>query len=280
NIGISPAALSMFIKGTYTGDNEQIAKSVEQILVLSERRLVAVKKPSFVGTTIAEDIITVATYAHTHCDIGIVYGDAGIGKTMAITQYAKDNPLVIFITADVTSTVKTILEDILEELGCKAVTSCRSMAKKLLVKELRDTNRMVIIDEAQHLKLPTLEAVRGILYDSCHCGVLLCGNENVYNKMLGKQKAPFAQLFSRVGISRGFVMPRYQIDKKDVEKVVCQDVQLSEACIGYFHDIANKQGGLRSAIKLFVMTWEIANKLGEEISLDMIKSAEDYLIRV
>ena len=280
SLGISAATLSMFLKGTYTGDNEQIAAAAWNLLELNQKQSIAVRTPDFTMTAIASDIITVADYAHTHRDIGVIYGDAGIGKTMTIEEYAKKNPMSVLITADVTSTVKTLLEDILAGLGCKSTAGNRSQAKRQLVKELRDTNRMIIIDEAQHLKLPTLEAVRGIIYDLCHCGVLLVGNENVYNKMLGKQKAPFAQLFSRVGICRGFVQPRYQIGMDDIRQVFCQDIDLPEECLQYLHGVANKAGGLRSAIKLFVMSWEISNNSGEAMNLDMIKAAENYLIRV
>ena len=280
SLGISAATVSMFLKGTYTGDNEQIATAVVNLLELDQKQSVAVRKPDFTMTAIASDIITVADYAHTHRDIGVIYGDAGIGKTMTIEEYARKNPMSVLITADVTSTVKTLLEDILDGLGCKSTAANRTQAKRQLVKELRDTNRMIIIDEAQHLKLPTLEAVRGIIYDLCHCGVLLVGNENVYNKMLGKQKAPFAQLFSRVGICRGFVQPRYQIGLDDIRNIFCQDIDLPEECLKYFQAVANRAGGLRSAIKLFVMTWEIANSSGEPVNLDMIKAAENYLIRV
>ena len=178
SLGISAATLSMFLKGTYTGDNEQIAAAAWNLLELNQKQSIAVRTPDFTMTAIASDIITVADYAHTHRDIGVIYGDAGIGKTMTIEEYAKKNPMSVLITADVTSTVKTLLEDILAGLGCKSTAGNRSQAKRQLVKELRDTNRMIIIDEAQHLKLPTLEAVRGIIYDLCHCGVLLVGNEN------------------------------------------------------------------------------------------------------
>lgn len=280
SLGISAATVSMFLKGTYTGDNEQIAAGVTNLLELDQKQSVAVRNPGFAVTAIASDIITVADYAHTHRDIGVIYGDAGIGKTAAITEYAKNNPMSVLITVDVTSTVKTVLEDILDALGCKSVASNRNQAKRQLVKELRDTNRMIIIDEAQHLKRPTLEAVRGIIYDLCHCGVLLVGNETVYTKMLGRQKAPFAQLFSRVGICRGFVQPRYQISLEDCKRVFCQDIDLPEECLRYLHRVANQAGGLRSAIKLFVMSWEISNNAGEPVNLDMVKAAENYLIRV
>ena len=280
SMGISASALSMFIKGTYTGDNEQIGRKAAALMDLVHRQSAVAKTPGFVETSIAEEIITVANYAQNHCDIGVVYGDAGIGKTMAITEFAKSNPWAILITADVTSTVKSLLEDVLYKLGRVGVTSNKAVAKRQIVRELKGSNTMIIIDEAQHLRLPTLEAVRGIFYDACNCAVLLCGNENIYSKMLGKHRAPFAQLFSRVGICRGFSMPRYQITREDVKNIFCQDVNLNDQCIDYFHVVANKTGGLRSAIKLFTITWEIAIRSGEEINLEMIHAAENYLIRI
>lgn len=280
SMGISASTLSMFIKGTYAGNNEEIARKALSVMDLVRNQSTAIKKPDFVKTKTAEEIITVAHYAQNHCDIGVVYGDAGIGKTMAITEFAKNNPWAIMITADVTSTIKSLLDDVLEKLGVRSATANRIAAKKQVIQELKGSNRMIIIDEAQHLKLPTLEAVRGILYDACKCAVLLVGNESIYSKLLGKQKAPFAQLFSRVGICRGFSLAKSKIPREDIKAVLCQDVELSDVCIDYLHNVASKSGGLRSAVKLFVMSWEVAIASGEEINLEMIHAAESYLLRI
>lgn len=278
SMGISDSALSMFVKGSYPGDNEQIARKAAALMELARNQSVAVKLPGFVETRTSSEIMGAANYAQTHRDISVVFGDAGIGKTMAITEFARHNPSVIMVTADVTSTVKSLLEDILEKLGCREIAGSRSAARRQIVRELKGSNRMVIIDEAQHLRLPTLEAVRGIIYDACQCAVLLCGNEQVYTRLLGKQRAPFAQLFSRVGLCRGFVAPSYKVTREDVKNILCQEIEISDVCIDYLHTVANKAGALRGLVKLFTLTCEVALETGEEINIEMIQKAERYMI--
>ena len=75
SMGISASALSMFIKGTYTGDNEQIGRKAAALMDLVHRQSAVAKTPGFVETSIAEEIITVANYAQNHCDIGVVCGE-------------------------------------------------------------------------------------------------------------------------------------------------------------------------------------------------------------
>ena len=64
--------------------------------------------------------------------------------------------------------------------------------------KLRETDKVIIIDEAQNLKFLTLEEIRGwvdedIFTGKPGIGIVLIGNVEVYNKMLGKQEAIFAQ---------------------------------------------------------------------------------------
>lgn len=68
--------------------------------------------------------------------------------------------------------------------------------------KLRETDKVIIIDEAQNLKFLTLEEIRGwvdedIFTGKPGIGIVLIGNVEVYNKMLGKQEAIFAQQFNR-----------------------------------------------------------------------------------
>ena len=68
-----------------------------------------------------------------------------------------------------------------------------------ILDKLESRDVTLIIDEAQHLTIQSLEIVRS-LNDSTGTAIIMIGNEVVYNKMLGKQKAEFAQLFSRIGM--------------------------------------------------------------------------------
>ena len=57
SMGISASALSMFIKGTYTGDNEQIGRKAAALMDLVHRQSAVAKTPGFVETSIAEEIL-------------------------------------------------------------------------------------------------------------------------------------------------------------------------------------------------------------------------------
>ncbi len=68
---------------------------------------------------------------------------------------------------------------------------------------LAGTNKVVIVDEAQHLKLPAIEKLRSlsdpdIVTGTPGNGVCLIGNSEVYDRIRGKAQAEFAQIFTRV----------------------------------------------------------------------------------
>lgn len=276
SVGVSDSRISQFRKGTYTGDNESLAYSLQQMMNLDTRRQQTVKKPGFVVTSTAKEVMTVARYTHEHTDIGVIYGPAGIGKTMALKQYAQEYPSTVFITADVTTArAKALLEEIADKIGTKS-SGTQSAIKRGIISELNRSGRMIIIDEAQHLAYEALEALRTIMHDTCGTGVLLCGNEVIYSNMIGKRNAPFAQLFSRVGISRGLSK---KVSLEDIRKIVCQDLPVTEECVQYFHSVANSPGGIRLAVKLFVLAWETANRINEPISLDILTSASEFLMQ-
>ncbi|MDR3561878.1 MAG: AAA family ATPase [Negativicutes bacterium] len=274
-IGVSGSVLSQFQKGIYTGTNEKIAYAVQQWLELETRRQTTVKVPGFAMTTIAEEVIAIAKYAHEHQDTGVVYGPAGSGKTVALKQYVEQNPGTVFLTADVTiSNSKAILEELLDKLGRQEYGDRRRL-RKAAVTILKGSGRLIIIDEAQHLTLKALETIRSI-YDECGIGLVLSGNEQVYTNMIGKRNAPFAQLFSRVGIRRGL---SGKVNMDDIKKIVCQDMAVEKECLEQFHKIASTPGGMRLMVKLFVLAWTIANGLNEPLSLDAIRTAQDFLFQ-
>jgi len=85
--------------------------------------------------------------------------------------------------------------------------------------KLAGTNKVIVIDEAQHLKLPALEELRTLTdADSATGtpgnGVALIGNTEVYSRMMGRQQAQFAQLFSRIRMNRNYTTRK--VKKEDV----------------------------------------------------------------
>lgn len=273
--GLSPATISQFLKGAYAGNNEQIAYTITKVLEVETRRKETVQIPGFVPTSVSEDVLAVVKHAHDYRDIGVIYGSAGIGKTMALKQYAAETPGTVFITVNPTiSNSKAILEELVEKLG-KQEYGDRRKLRRTIVSILKDSGRLVIIDEAQHLQMSALETLRSI-YDECNIGLVLCGNETVYTQMRGKARAAdFAQLFSRVGIRRYL---NGKVDKEDVKKILSQEAEVSKECLDFFHDVANEPGGIRMMVKLFVLSWTLATSMGEPLNVEAIRAAKVLLM--
>ncbi len=273
-VGVSPAQITGFLKGTYPNP-EKLAYALRQMMDLHSRREEAVWYPAYTETSMTDEILAIVNYAHEQKDIGVIYGNAGIGKTMALTQYCNENPGTVFITANVTmSGSKAVLEEIMDTLGLKEFGDRRRM-RRTIVNALRGSGRLVIIDEAQHLSLKALECVRSV-YDECGIGLVLAGNDQVYTSMLGKKGAPFAQLFSRVGIRRALT-PTVKLE--DVRKIVTKDMEVSADCLEYLTKIANTPGGIRLAVKLCALARRIARGLGEKLSVDSLQSAYDFMMQ-
>ena len=113
---------------------------------------------------------------------------------------------------------------------------CRALAKALkiggkhnrmdMMEEVRTrlagTNKVVIVDEAQHLKLPAIEELRSlsdpdIVTGTPGNGVCLIGNSEVFDRIRGKAQAEFAQIFTRVKMPRQYRSSR--ITKEDVRSL-------------------------------------------------------------
>lgn len=93
-----------------------------------------------------------------------------------------------------------------EEIG-KTVTGRSSTAlMKALVPYFSNTHRLIIIDEADHLTLNALQAIRN-LNDEAGVGIALAGNEKLYMQMLtGSKITNLTRLEQGFFLSREFPM--------------------------------------------------------------------------
>src|SRR5574344_2873271 len=98
-INVSNATLHLWLNKNYKGNVNKINCAVANFIEierLRENRITI----DFIKTSVAEDIFDVAKICHVENEIGVCYGNAGLGKTFAVKRYAIDNPEVIIIEAD------------------------------------------------------------------------------------------------------------------------------------------------------------------------------------
>jgi DNA transposition AAA+ family ATPase len=152
--------------------------------------------------------------------IGLCYGPPGVGKTLSARHYARwdlveeHNPLdyhtpiprelaecrTLLYTPAVTNTPRSVSTDLSDSrvtlkglVGRAGYTAEHTEAGKY-----QDRCELILVDEADRLKMPSLETLRD-LYDREGFGLILIGMPG-----LEKRLARYPQLYSRVGFAHAF----------------------------------------------------------------------------
>lgn len=203
-IGISGAALSQWLRGSYKGDSEGVeARARAWLETRSERRKLRSalpEPPAWADTPLARRALSALGHAHLAADMAVVYGAAGLGKSVAARRYAGQRPNVWVATASqAAKSVAACLERIAAAMALRPGSRRAAALEAGVVERMSGSGGLLVIDEAQHLPLPALEEVRS-LHDASGCGVALVGSDPFWLSLSGGRRAEFAQLFSRVGM--------------------------------------------------------------------------------
>lgn len=102
-IGVSSASVNMYVNGKYEAHGGNLATIEKKVAAFLARE--AAKKSEakldirFVAIRTAARVAEVMRSAHLEGEVAVVYGQAGLGKTMALKQYCADNPDAVLIEA-------------------------------------------------------------------------------------------------------------------------------------------------------------------------------------
>lgn len=196
SIGMSSAAVSTWLNGKYAGDVRRLEEKIEAYLRLQENRRADKKlQIAYVRTQSGRRIADTLHLAHAECEPVVVYGQAGLGKTAAVADYAARNPDVLLIEADPTYTAKVVLKKLAEQTGADAKGNLHELMEGVIGR-LKDSGRLVIVDEAELLPLRSLECLRRI-HDKAGVGLALVGMPRLLVNLRGS-RGELRQLFSRI----------------------------------------------------------------------------------
>ena len=242
-LGVSGGLVSSFLAGTYKTPHAIIPK-VQELAKIHEKKAVTPKEPDFVETSVSRTVTNAIAYAHLR------------GKTFAVREYMKRNSLALGITISPTyASVTGVNELIAEQLGVRE-RGDRKITREIVAK-LRNSGRVLVIDEAQHLTVRALNHLRCVS-DESGIGIALVGNEEIYSKLRGSGKADFAQLFSRVGMRKQVLTN--SLTAEDIRNIF-GPYGLDEGALGLLSGIAHTNYGLRGAVNVFVNTAAVYGKI-------------------
>lgn len=247
---LSGTVLSQFLNGSYPGNNEEVANILTKYLELVKKRSSSISHVQFnekLGNT--QTVMFACEYAHMRNDIALVCGDAGAGKTAALELYRDRSVGVVMVTANACTTSATAVLKLIYQSVKRTAPGRRDLIMAELVEYFQDSNRLIIIDEADNLTLAALQAVRN-LNDRAKVGIVLSGNDKIYTQMLvGSRSSEFQQLRTRI-IVRRKVENRYSLQEfREIFPGLCDD------CLSFLIKLAQSES-LRTAIKILEIAFD------------------------
>ncbi|CAA0103254.1 AAA family ATPase [Zhongshania aliphaticivorans] len=271
--GVGNTVMSQWINGHYPGNTMKveaaIARWIDAYKVRKQESKAFPKAPEWVATPSAERIISALGYAQLAGDISVVYGGAGLGKTSAIKQYQRLSPNVWVATmSSCTASNATALEEVVDALDMDAAGGAAKL-RRAIIKRITGSAGLLVIDEAQHLSINALEDIRSI-HDKTGIGIALVGNEAVYSRMTGGNRAAYLdRLFSRIGKR----VKLTRSTKADIDTLIkAWKIDFND-CRTALHEIASKPGALRGMTKVLRMASMFAAGEGRDINSADIKAA-------
>ncbi|MDR1938277.1 MAG: AAA family ATPase [Tannerellaceae bacterium] len=170
----------------------------------------------------------------------MIIGDTGTGKTYTMRQFQRKHPANTYcITVSSMHQLGHILSDICDEMGIQRVTDNMSKLRKISARlkniRLEGKQPIIVIDEAENLKLPALKMTKA-LYDALYgyCPIVLIGTHQLLRKLEQLKESDtegMAQLYRRFkagkreirGIDKGSMFEPFlsEVDDEGVRALVC-----------------------------------------------------------
>lgn len=268
-LNISSGALSSFLKGAYKAPHTIVPK-VQELLDIQERRKEAPGTPGYARTSVSQTVYNAISYSHLEKIPSVVYGDAGIGKTMAFEQYLKENSLALGITICPTySSIAGVNELLAKQLGVRERISRRITSE--IISKITDSGRVIAVDEAQFLPGRTINHLR-CLSDQAKIGICFIGNYEIYTRIYGNRDEEYSQLYSRMGMSK--VVMTTDITRTDIQEVFGR-FEVDDRSLDVLHRISRTKYGMRGAVNAFRLT---ANTFGRITAENITRVMRDTSI--
>lgn len=271
-IGRSTATINQYLQGKYNGDVETLDKlAAAWLQTQQERENDTRTQLNYTYTATAQRLEEVLRLAHVEGETVVIYGQAGLGKTSALEAYVKRNPDAIMIDSDPSYSAKVLLSSMALALGVESRGSLHQLIEEL-IKKLKNSGRIILVDEAENLPLRALECLRRI-HDKTGVGLVLAGMPRLLVNLRGS-KGELKQLYSRVAFKfdLGNTIPNTELSEI-----------INQSLIGIESETVNElviasKGNTRRLAKLIRGVTRMAKVNNRELDANMVREFEKMLI--
>ena len=178
-IGVSAATISQIRSENYKGDVKSVSEKIEKYIN-------NFAKPSPKDEIYQSADLNTARYiiesAVNEREMALIYGMAGSGKTTILKEYEKSAPNAILIEATAHTNARALILFLIAKLKIEAKGDLDARLRTLCA-YLKNADKVILIDEAEHLPLRALEDLRRI-HDFSGVALILCGTEVLLRNLL------------------------------------------------------------------------------------------------
>lgn len=194
-LGCHASAVSKYLSGKPAGDVAKLEAVIEDVLKNAERR-----KNQTVELFVCDSYKKINSgleLIRKTNDIGLLHGEAGVGKTCGCQLYARYHPSAVLLTLSrwhrSDSAVCKLLFTEVETRGFKRSGMTKA---EFLVSKFKHSNRLIIFDNAHRLSRTGREWIFDFV-DQTGVPVALVGNPEILDAIKASD-----QHFSRIGLKR------------------------------------------------------------------------------
>lgn len=217
---ISGTTVSQVMSGKYpSAPTAHLDKLIEVIELEDERA--ADGTPGYFKGSVHRLLTAVADRSRKHRSFGVLTGFVGVGKTRAAQEYrlAKSQTLLILSSPQMTPGV--LLSKLLDQLGVSAPRGGLDVKFEEVVRLLKGTNYVILVDEAENCSSQALHYLRRVR-DMGEVGVVLIGTEKLH-ALIAPQRGQFDQIRSRVAMWPKTVEAISRDDADDIARLALRD---------------------------------------------------------
>lgn len=271
----SSSTLSLYLKSNYDGVIETLEDDLKKYLSFFDKKEQTINKSlNFVDTSIVNKLFSAASMCQLKGKMGVCYGAPGIGKTTAVIQYQKNNTGVIVVDPIEQTSIRAVLEEISDQLKLhyENNTSAGDFIE-MISKKLYKNKHLIIIDEAENLKVDSFKIIRKIFDKSKEfCGILFVGTYDLFEQ-LKRVKCGFPYITSRIG----YVAQLDALNINDISNLVLQYYpNCNNDLINRIAKVCNNNA--RAVQNLLDICFDVTSSKNIDLNTDIVETAREMLL--
>ena len=230
---------------------------------LRHARRVAALRENLFENEITDSVFSVLKLIRRSGDVGLIHSPGGVGKTSAITLYARDNPNTLLVIARQYASGSHAIGRLLlgEYIQTTGARWPGNINPSLWLEDcLRGSEALLIVDNAQRLHISAFKWLMDF-HDATGSAIAFIGNTEVLRTL--RSNDPEGQLVTRIGIVRKVQMKKPASQKKTAAQLIAQFAPGGETLQEAAEDALKTCGNARTLKKQLILAREL-REIGED----------------